>query len=408
MNSRAAVSMLLLLALRCGGSGARRRQPRRPLRCDLLFAGGRVVDGTGAPWFAADVCVAGDRIAARRALAARRRRAASTPRGLVVAPGFIDMLGQSEYNVLVDPRAASKITQGITTEITGEGPRSRPRNARMIADEREVVRALRRHARTARRSPATSPAFEKARPAINLGTFVGAGGVRELVVGRRTARATPDELARWRPLVAAAMEDGALGLSTSLQYVPDRFASTDEIVALAKVAAPLRRQLHHAPALGGARDRPTSLDEVVPRRPRGADPGADLPPQDRRAARTGAACPRCCKRFEQARAEGLDVSRRPVPLHRRRRTGSTRTCRSGCARAAPRRWSRGSRDPAARARVRPSSRARTRAGRTSSAVRRRAPAILIAERREPRAQEVRGPDDRRDRPQPRARTRSTR
>ena len=87
---------------------------------DVIFAGGRIVDGTGAPWFRADVGIAGDRIAAIGELsraAAKRRIDASR---LVVAPGFIDMLGQSEYNVLVDNRAASKITQGITTEITGE------------------------------------------------------------------------------------------------------------------------------------------------------------------------------------------------------------------------------------------------------------------------------------------------
>ena len=96
--------------------------------CDLLFSGGRVVDGTGAPWFRADVCVVGDRIAAIGRLGdvnAKRRIDASK---LVVAPGFIDMLGQSEYNVLVDPRAASKITQGITTEITGRGRRDRARS----------------------------------------------------------------------------------------------------------------------------------------------------------------------------------------------------------------------------------------------------------------------------------------
>jgi len=100
-----------------------------PLACDLLFAGGKVVDGTGAPWFRADVCVVGDRIAAVGLLpqaTAHRRIDAS---GLVVAPGFIDMMGQSEYNLLVDNRAASKITQGITTEITGEGSSIGPRTS---------------------------------------------------------------------------------------------------------------------------------------------------------------------------------------------------------------------------------------------------------------------------------------
>jgi N-acyl-D-amino-acid deacylase len=204
--------------------------------CDLLFAGGRVVDGTGAPWFRADVCVAGGKIAAVGQLAgahARRRIDASR---LVVTPGFIDMLGQSEYNVLVDNRAASKITQGITTEITGEGSSIAPLNQRMIDESKEIYEhygvkptwtTLREYWR----------AFEKARPAINLGTFVGAGGVRNLVIGESERPATAGELAAMEQAVAQAMEDGAFGLSTSLQYVPDRFASTEELVALAKVAA---------------------------------------------------------------------------------------------------------------------------------------------------------------------------
>src|SRR4029077_508974 len=143
-------------------------RPPAPATCDLVLAGGRVVDGTGAPWFRADVCVRGDRIAAVGDLArvpARRRIDASR---LVVAPGFIDMLGQSEYNVLVDNRAASKITQGITTEITGEGSSLAPVNQRMIDEGKEVYAhygvkptwtTLREYWR----------AFERARPAIKLG-----------------------------------------------------------------------------------------------------------------------------------------------------------------------------------------------------------------------------------------------
>ena len=203
---------------------------------DLIFAGGRVVDGTGAPWFRADVGIVGDRIAAIGDLstaAATRRIDASR---LVVAPGFIDMLGQSEYNVLVDNRAASKITQGITTEITGEGRSIAPMNARMIADAKDTWAHY-----------GVTPdwttlagywkAFDRARPAINLGTFVGAGGVRDLVIGKDDRRATPAELEAMEAAVAQAMEEGAFGLSTSLEYVHDKFASTGEIIALAKVAA---------------------------------------------------------------------------------------------------------------------------------------------------------------------------
>jgi len=117
--------MLLLVTASLAVAFAGVRAQQSPLAFDVLIAGGRVVDGTGAPWFKADVALAGDRIVAIGQLAGRPARRTVDATGLVVAPGFIDMLGQSEFNVLVDGRAASKIMQGITTEITGEASRSR-------------------------------------------------------------------------------------------------------------------------------------------------------------------------------------------------------------------------------------------------------------------------------------------
>ena len=207
--------------------------------CDLLITGGRIVDGTGAPWFRADVCVLDGRIHAIQPpgkLAGRPAKRTIDATGLVVSPGFIDLLGQSEYSVLVDPRAASKITQGITTEITGEGDSIAPTNERRIAEGEDSWKHY------GVRPDWTDlegyfRAFEKTRPAINLGTLVGAGGVRDLVIGKENRPATPAEQAQMEALVDTAMQQGAFGLSTSLQYVPGRYASTAEIVALAKVAA---------------------------------------------------------------------------------------------------------------------------------------------------------------------------
>src|SRR5947207_12091330 len=105
---------------------------------DLLFVGGRVVDGTNAPWFVADVGVRDGRIVAIGALAGHASKRTIDARGLVITPGFIDLLGQSEYNVLVDKRAASKITQGITTEVTGEGTSIAPLNAAMPAEGKDA------------------------------------------------------------------------------------------------------------------------------------------------------------------------------------------------------------------------------------------------------------------------------
>src|SRR5436853_216716 len=126
------------MAVRLPAAAPQATAPTAARDCDLLFAVGRVVDGTGAPWFRADVCVAGDRIAAVGQLGAVRARRRIDASRLVIAPGFIDMLGQSEYNVLVDNRAASKITQGITTEITGEGSSIAPVNQRMVDEGKEV------------------------------------------------------------------------------------------------------------------------------------------------------------------------------------------------------------------------------------------------------------------------------
>jgi N-acyl-D-amino-acid deacylase len=279
--------------------------PKPPAAFDVVFAGGRVVDGTGAPWFRADVGILGDRIVAIGELSeapAKRRIDASR---LVVAPGFIDMLGQSEYNVLVDNRAASKITQGITTEITGEGQSIAPMNARMIEDMKDVSAHY-----------GVTPdwttlagywkAFERARPAINLGTFVGAGGVRDLVIGKEERPATREELAAMETAVARAMEEGAFGLSTSLAYVPDRFASTDEIVALARVAARYGgTYITHQRDEGDGID--ASLDEVF-RIAREARIPTQIYHLKTAGKRNWGRMPAVLARIEKARAEGLDVS----------------------------------------------------------------------------------------------------
>src|SRR5439155_26452388 len=158
-----------------------------------IFSVSHVVYGSGAPLFRVYVDIVGDRISEVGDLSSSSTARRIDSSRLVVAPGFIDMLGQSEYNVLVDDRAASKITQGITTEITGEGRSIAPMNARMIADAKDTWD---RYGVTPDWTTLDGywKAFERARPAINLGTFVGAGGVRDLVVGKDDRPATPAEL----------------------------------------------------------------------------------------------------------------------------------------------------------------------------------------------------------------------
>jgi dihydroorotase/N-acyl-D-amino-acid deacylase len=284
---------------------------QQPAACDLLITGGRIVDGTGAPWFVADVCVAGDRIStvrARETASARRRIEAA---GLVVAPGFIDMLGQSEYWVLRDTRVASKIMQGITTELTGEAsftsaahPNARRLHPFAAMFDKEQVPGwdnLAGYLRVLDRQPAT----------INLGTFVSAGGVRDAVIGREDRAATAAELKEMEAQVAEAMEAGAFGVSTSLQYVPDRFARTDELIALARVAGRFGGSyITHQRSEADAID--ASLDEVF-RIAREAGVPATIHHLKTAYRQNWGRMPAVLQRLERARQEGLDVAADQYP-----------------------------------------------------------------------------------------------
>jgi dihydroorotase/N-acyl-D-amino-acid deacylase len=214
-----------------------RSQAPSPSDFDAVISNGYVVDGTGAPWFRGDVGIQGDRIKAIGDLSSVSARTRIDASNLVIAPGFIDMLGQSEFSVLVDNRAASKITQGVTTEVTGEGTSIAPLNDRMLEEMAPQCRHFGVIADWRTLAEYFKRLDERTHPAINLATFVGAGGVRNYVVGEDDRQATPEELEQMKRLVAEAMEQGALGLSSSLQYMPDRFATTDELIALASVAA---------------------------------------------------------------------------------------------------------------------------------------------------------------------------
>src|SRR5437764_8268049 len=206
-----------------------------PPQYDILIKNGRVIDGTGRAGYTAEVAIKGDRIERIGRLTNARARRVIDARGLVIAPGFIDMLGQSETNLLIDPRAMSKVMQGVTTEITGEGNSVAPTNERLIAEEGEYYR---RYNITVdwRTLGEYFARLEKQGMGLNLGTFVGATQVRSYVVGFDNRPPTTDELIQMRRLVAEASDDGARGVSTSLQYVPARFAKTNELVELALVA----------------------------------------------------------------------------------------------------------------------------------------------------------------------------
>jgi N-acyl-D-amino-acid deacylase len=203
---------------------------------DVVILNGHVVDGTGSPWYAADVGIRDGRIAAIGRLAGAAAKQTVDARGKTVAPGFIDMLGQSELTVLVEPTLPSKIFQGITTEITGEGGSAAPLNDALVKadkvdyDHFKITPDWRTFAQYFAR-------VEKQGIGINMAHYVGATQVRRMVLGDEDKQPSGVELDRMKALVREAMEQGAVGLSTSLQYPPAPYAKTEELIALASEAA---------------------------------------------------------------------------------------------------------------------------------------------------------------------------
>jgi N-acyl-D-amino-acid deacylase len=203
---------------------------------DLIIRNGHIIDGTGNPWYAADVAIRGDRIAAIGDLHDAHAKREIDATGRIVAPGFIDMLGQSELSLLIDNRSLSKLSQGITTEITGEGGSIAPQNEKTIAPMKPE---LEHYKLTIDWSTLDQYAkrLEKQRTPLNIGTYVGSAQIREAVIGDDDRVPTPDELTKMQALVEQAMQDGAFGVSSALIYPPNIYAKTNELIALAKIAS---------------------------------------------------------------------------------------------------------------------------------------------------------------------------
>jgi dihydroorotase/N-acyl-D-amino-acid deacylase len=205
---------------------------------DLVIRNGHIIDGTGSPWYSGDIAILGGKIAAIGQIAPPDAKRTIDAHGLVVAPGFIDMLGQSELTILVNPHLPSKIFQGITTEITGEGGSIAPLNDAIVRSDR----ASYQHYRITPDWTTYRQYFarlEKQGLGINLASYAGATQIRRMVLADQDRAPNAQELERMKQLVREAMRDGAVGLSTSLQYAPAPYASTEELIALASEAAKL-------------------------------------------------------------------------------------------------------------------------------------------------------------------------
>lgn len=200
------------------------------LAYDLVLRGGRVFDGTGNPWFSADVGVRGDRIVAIGRIAADAGKREIDVAGLAVAPGFIDMHSHSDWVLFEDGNAQSKIRQGVTTEVIGEGPSAGPWLGKL---EPRTVTVAGKSAKITSLADYFE-ALERAGSSVNIVSYVGIGNAWEAVMGTSFERPTKQQIDEMTAVVAAAMNDGAAGLSSQVMMPPGSLATTDDIVQLCR------------------------------------------------------------------------------------------------------------------------------------------------------------------------------
>ena len=228
---------------------------------DLLITGGRIVDGTGSPWFEGSVAVRDGKIVAVGRLIQPTAKRVIDAKGSVVVPGFIDLHSHSDYTLLVNGDAQSKIQQGVTTEIIGEDASAGPF---MSPDQPDVSKSPRPpdFKRNWETLGQYFDVLQKHGISLNVASYVGAGQVWMDVIGNVNRRPTPEEMKQMENLVAQAMQDGAIGLCSGLIYAPNMFETTDDLIALAKVAR--RYGGYYATHIRGEGDtEPRALAEAI-------------------------------------------------------------------------------------------------------------------------------------------------
>ncbi len=296
--------LLLLLAFTCAAEVSSAKP-----QFDIRIIHGEVIDGSGRARFRADVGIRGDAIAAIGDLSPASAVTTIDARNQVVTPGFIDLLGHSEGSVLIDPSLEGKVRQGVTTELTGEGHSPGPINEPMAA-EMERTKPPGWPAVSWRTLGEFMRVVEKRGSAINFAFFIGAANPREIVIGTADRAPTAEELARMEAIVDQAMREGAIGISTALIYPPGRFATTEELIALARVVS----------KYGGAywthlRNEADTIDSALDEAFRiGRE--AHVPVNTfhlKAGGKTRGHMPEIVARIERARKSGLDVASNIYP-----------------------------------------------------------------------------------------------
>jgi N-acyl-D-amino-acid deacylase len=279
--------------------------PGQTPQFDLLIRNGHIIDGTGSPWYAGDVGIHDGHIAAIGRLAEASAKDTVDAAGLVVAPGFIDMLGQSDLSILVDPRVPSKIFQGITTEITGEGTSAGPLNDAIITSDKAAYEHL--HLTPEWRTLGEYFArLERQGIGINFASYVGATQVRRMVLGDSNRTPSAGQLDSMKALVRQAMEQGAVGVSTALQYPPAPYAHTEELIALAAEASRFGG-LYATHLRSEGNDIIPALDEAI-RIGREAHIPVEVWHLKASGKRNWGRMPEIVAKIESARASGVDMA----------------------------------------------------------------------------------------------------
>ncbi|MEO8301286.1 MAG: D-aminoacylase [Rhizomicrobium sp.] len=276
------------------------------VQADILIKNGHVVDGTGGPWFQADIAITGDKIVYVGRAPVKAKRVIDAG-GKVVSPGFIDMHSHSEFGLALDGRGLSKVTQGVTTEVMGEHLSAGPVLGPAVDDPMMVTPPV-------KRSWTTLGGFfsylTKKGIGPNVASYVGAGQVRASAMGYENRQPTTAEMDKIKQLIRQGMEEGAFGLSNGLSYVPNMFFDTAQLIELCKVAGSYGGIFTvHIRNVGPDDPRDKGLKEAIE-----IAKGAHIPVEIfHLGASAGMNPDDFIKDVQQARADGVDITGNSYP-----------------------------------------------------------------------------------------------